>query len=521
MDTSRPEPAPVQRPLTAAMDTKEKVNQVDDNHLETSSNEKNLTDVENGSQQDVGERAGFSPSATSKLLRKMDVRLLPFLALLYLLSFLDRTNIGNAKLANLEADLNMTGKWDYNTAVAIFFPFYVAAEIPSNIAMKRFRPSIWIPSIMVVWGLMTICMGLVSNFSGLLAARAALGLAEGGLFPGITYYITMWYKRHECGLRMAVFFSAATAAGAFGGLLARGLMEMDDLANLDGWAWIFIIEGIATFIIACFAYWAMYDYPDSAKFLTPDEKTEVLRRLEDDRSVLSDAFKKQFIMDAFKDWKIWVHMFITIGIYTPLYSISVFLPSIVRGLGYSNERAQLMTVPPYVVACLFTISGGFAADKQRQRGIYMIGFCIMAIIGFAILAGVKSNGAKYFACFLVTSGIYPNVPQGVAWNGNNIGGSLKRGVGIAMHVGFGNLGGAAAAFVIRNDDAVNGYRSGHIILICTTAMSTVLSILMTIYLRRENARRDAAYKSPDEYTRAEKELETEKGDNATFFRYTV
>lgn len=122
-----------------------------------------------------------------RLLRKIDRTLLPFLALLYLLSFLDRANIGNAKLAGLEDALGMTGEYDYNIAVAIFFPFYVAAEIPSNMAMKRFRPSIWIPSIMVAWGAMTITLGLVHNFAGLLAVRSALGLAEGGLFPGITY----------------------------------------------------------------------------------------------------------------------------------------------------------------------------------------------------------------------------------------------------------------------------------------------------------------------------------------------
>jgi MFS family permease len=348
-----------------------------------------------------------------------------------------------------------------------------------------------------------------------------LGVAEGGLFPGITYYITLWYKRHECGLRMAIFFSAATLAGAFGGLLARGIVEMDGVAGLGGWAWIFILEGIVTFVIAIWAYFAMYDYPDTAKFLRPAERTEILKRLEEDRSVLSDRWDVKFMWDAFKDWKIYVHMFITIGIYTPLYSISVFLPTIVSGLGFSNNDAQLMTVPPYVVACCFTIAGGMAADRHGQRGIYMIFFCCMAIIGFAILASVESHGVRYFACFLVASGIYPNVPQGVAWNGNNIGGSLKRGVGIAMHVGFGNLGGAAAAFVIRRSDLVNNYRSGHIILASTTSMSCLLSILMTIYLRRENARRNAATKPIEEFTYAEKELETDRGDNATFFRYTV
>ncbi|KAK3175688.1 hypothetical protein K4F52_010071 [Lecanicillium sp. MT-2017a] len=132
------------------------------------------------------DEADYSPKETNKLLRKLDKTLLPFLALLYLLSFLDRSNIGNAKLAGLEKDLGMEG-WDYATAVAIFFPFYVAAEIPSNMAMKRFRPSIWIPSIMVAWGTMTIMLGIVKNFPSLLAVRSLLGLAEGGLFPGVTY----------------------------------------------------------------------------------------------------------------------------------------------------------------------------------------------------------------------------------------------------------------------------------------------------------------------------------------------
>ena len=102
---------------------------------------------------------------------------------------------------------------------------------------------------MVAWGLVMVLMGFVHNYAGLLVARMALGLAEGGLFPGVTFYITMWYRRHECGFRMALFFSAATLAGAFGGLLARGISEMDGVAGKPGWAWIFILEGIATLLV--------------------------------------------------------------------------------------------------------------------------------------------------------------------------------------------------------------------------------------------------------------------------------
>jgi sugar phosphate permease len=462
----------------------------------------------------------FTAAQTKKLLRRCDKYLLPFLALLYLLSFLDRTNIGNAKLANLEVDLKMTGKWDYNIAVSVFFPFYVAAEIPSNLAMKRFRPSIWIPSIMVAWAIMTILLGVVHNFAGLIAVRCALGIAEGGLFPGITYYITLWYRRHECGFRMAIFFSAATAAGAFGGLLARGIMEMSGVGGKGGWAWIFILEGLLTLIVALAAYKVMYDYPATAKFLSAEEKQEIVLRLEHDRSGLSDAFDLKYMKHAFADWKIWVHMFITIGIYTPLYSISIFLPSIVKGMGYTNETAQLMTVPPYVAGCICCISCGYFADKMGKRGIFMIGNCLLAMLGFAILTGVRVEGVKYMACFFIVMGVYSNVPQGVAWNGNNIGGSVKRGVGIAMHVGFGNLGGAIAGFIYRASDAPH-YVSGHAILLGTETMSCILAICMHLYLRRENARRDRENKPVAEYTREDMMLEQDKGDNATFFRYTL
>ncbi|RDW82361.1 putative transporter-1 [Coleophoma cylindrospora] len=401
------------------------------------------------------DESSFTPAQTKRLLRKMDIHLVPFLALLYLLSFLDRTNIGNARLFHLEKDLGMSGL-DYNIALAVFFPPYVAAEIPSNMMMKRYRPSVWLTIIMVAWALCVTFMGFVTNLTGLVICRIFLGLCEGGLFPGVTYYITLWYRRHECGLRMAIFFSAATAAGAFGGLLARGIGSMHNVGGKPGWAWIFILEGILTFLVACVAWYAISDYPETAKFLTPAEKIEVSRRLVADRNSLADDFDMKYVWDALKDWKIYVHMFITIGIYTPLYSISLFLPTIIRTMGngkYSAETSQLLTVPPYVVGCIFTIGAGYYADKLKQRGLFMLAFEAVAIIGWILLISSDKPTNQYIGTFFCVSGIYPLVPMGVAWNGNNIGGSLKRGVGIAMHVGFGNLGGTIAAFVYLSKDS--------------------------------------------------------------------
>ncbi|KND92688.1 putative transporter [Tolypocladium ophioglossoides CBS 100239] len=491
---------------------------VADDCLEMSSLENSFTI--DSSAKDDAESQNLSKRATKDLLNKIDRHLLPLISVLYLVSCLDRSNLGNAKHAGLAEDLHMTGRDDYNIAISVFFPFYLAVQIPSNLVMKRLRPSLWISTLMLAWAIVTIFLGLVKNYTGLLVLRCALGIAQGGIFPGIVYYLTKWYKRHEYGLRIAIFFSAEVAGGSLNGFLGDSIMELDGVCGLNGWSWIFIVEGLVSLCIAGVAYWRMHDYPDSAKFLAPSEKQTVIRRLDEDASELSDLFELEYVRNALLDWKIWMLMVITVGICIPLYSIGEFLPAIIEDLGYTDERALLMAIPPHAAACLFILGGGYLADKHRQRGVYIIGFCVLAMIGFAILGAVQNSAIKYFACFLVTMGIYPIVPQDVAWNANNIGGSTKRAVGIAMHIGFGNLGGAVAGFIIREDDAPR-FVSGHGILLLITAASCLLTVLMTWYLRKENARRDRIYKSPDSYTREEKTFEAEKGDRAPFFRYTI
>ncbi|KAI5857837.1 major facilitator superfamily domain-containing protein [Tricharina praecox] len=491
-----------------------------------------ISHVQDVELESASRRRGFSPEATKKLIRKMDWNIVPFLALLYLqvfaapppsLSFLDRSNIGNARLAGLEKDLGMHGL-EYNIALAVFFPFYVLAEVPSNMMMKRTRPSLWISIIMIAWGVCMTLMGLVKNYKGLLISRMALGFAEGGLFPGVTFYITLWYARHECGLRMALFFSAATMAGAFGGLLARGIVEMDGLGGLNGWAWIFILEGLATIIAAAVAYFMINDYPQTAKFLTSDEKAEVQRRLKADRSSLADEFDLRYFFDAVKDWKIYVYMVIAIGVYTPLYSFSLFLPTIVKNMGYTDSTSQLMTVPPYIVACMFTIGIGYLADLHRQRGVCMALSSVLGSIGFLFLLSSPRPQIQYCGTFFAACGVYPCIPMITAWTGNNIGGSTKRGVAIAMQVGFGNLGGVVAAFSYRYTDAPR-YVSGHALLVGTCLLSAAGSACLSVYLRRENRRRDAVMRennrSVEGLTEHEMEEERGRGDYASFFRYTV
>ena len=183
------------------------------------------------------------------------------------LSFLDRTNIGNAKLDGLQKSLKITSG-QYNACLSIFFVSYALFEPLTNVLLKRLRPSIFIPIIMTLWGITMVTMGLTHNFQGMMAARFFLGLAEAGLFPGINYYLSCWYKRDEFGIRAAIFFSAAAVSGSFGGLLAAAIGQMDGIGGKKGWAWIFILEGLATVIVGIVSYFFVYDFPDEAKFLS-------------------------------------------------------------------------------------------------------------------------------------------------------------------------------------------------------------------------------------------------------------
>ena len=164
----------------------------------------------------------------------------------------------------------MTGQ-QYNLTLTIFFISYSLFEPLTNVLLKRLRPSIFIPIIMILWGIVMTLMGLVHNYQGLLAARWFLGITEAGLFPGVAYYLSCWYKRSEFGIRMAIFFSAAAVSGSFGGLLAAAITKMEGVGNKPGGAWIFILEGIVTVLFGAASFYMVHDFPDNAKFLTDSE----------------------------------------------------------------------------------------------------------------------------------------------------------------------------------------------------------------------------------------------------------
>ncbi|KAI9931429.1 hypothetical protein ASPWEDRAFT_169725 [Aspergillus wentii DTO 134E9] len=436
-----------------------------------------------------------------KLLWKLDLQLVPWLSLLYLISFLDRTNIGNAKLVGLEDDLNMTDN-QYNAALTIFFVSYSVFEPLTNVLLKRTTPKIFIPICMMLWGICMTCMGLVHNYAGIMAARFFLGLSESALFPGIGYFLSCWYKRSEFGVRMAIFFSSAALAGSFGGLLAAAIGRMDGIGGKSGWSWIFILEGLATILIGIVSFWMIHDFPDKARFLSDADKKRVLRRLAADQqgSAEREELKWDYFWASIKDYKTYLFAIIYMGSDSTLYAFSLFVPTIINQLGnnifthpqpvgYTEIKAQLLSVPPYAAAAILTVAVGFIADRTKQRGLCNIFTSFIGIAGFCMLIGSNSPGVQYAGTFLGAMGIYPCVANTITWCSNNTEGVYKRGVTLGIVIGWGNLNGVVASNIYRGQDKPTYYPGHGVVLGYLVIFLLICSTLQYYLLIRENRKR--------------------------------
>ncbi|CAO3613669.1 unnamed protein product [Cunninghamella blakesleeana] len=447
---------------------------------------------------------------------KIDRRIVPWLGILYLCSFLDRVNIGNAKIAGLEADIGISD-FDYNWALSIFFIGYILFEIPSNLLLKKIGPNKWIPIVMISWGVTMAAMAAIHNTAGLLASRFFLGITEAGLFPGAIYYLSLWYTRQQQASRVAIFFSCSTVAGAFGGVLAYGIMQMDGIQGLRGWQWIFIIEALPTILLSGLTYFVLPDLPHRAKFLNEREREVILNRLEADAGPSTEThFSWVQFRAAFLDWKVYMHCIIYICCSTPLYSLSLFLPSIIKGMGFTSLTAQAMSAPPYAIACLFTVLCSFSSDKRKERAFHIGIPALIGGIGYMLLIVLRHRGsvAMYIASIITATGVFANVPAMLSWFNNNIGGHTKRGVAVAFIISVGNIGGAIGGQVYRIDDAPL-YVRGNAICMALMFGAFVFSVIFKLMLIRENKRRDNL--TPEQFE--EEASREEPCDKHPGFRY--
>lgn len=340
--------------------------------------------------------------------------------------------------------------------------------------------------------------GIVQGYGGLVAARTMLGATEAGFFPAASYLLTTWYARFEVQTRLSIFYSAASFAAAFSGLLAFGIQHMDGIAGLGGWRWIFILEGMLTVVIGVFVPWMLPDSPETASFLTEEEKAFIIRRLQQDAGTAAgkvqtnEGYKWSSLKAALTDWKIYVFVLIFWGNSVCNVGFLFTVPTIILELGYSAANAQLLTVPIFVVGLISTLTFSFLADRSQTRWQFIIiPFCI-ALVGYIGLISIPHPalpGLTYAFLFFIPAGVYPPLIGATSWVANNLAPTWKRATGMALFISLGNLIGAVGSNIFLEEQAPHywlGYGFGIGAIVVAISAALVLKITYT----RLNKQRD-------------------------------
>ncbi|QIX00381.1 hypothetical protein AMS68_005898 [Peltaster fructicola] len=451
--------------------------------FDDSPREKSIATDEDGNTVVVGvaDNLVIDKHAERRLVRKFDVRILPLLAVMYLLNSLDKSNLGNAKTGGtFESDLGMAGTNEYNIVIAVFFIPYVLTAPFLGILGKKYGPSRVLPIMMACFGLMTVCMAAVQSFGGVFALRWFLGMAESAFFPLVIYYQTQFYKRGELARRLALFYAASNIAGAFGGLLAFGVFQIKNAA-LQNWRYLFIIEGSLTIVMSVVAFMFLPYSAAEARFLNDEEKKLAFYRMQIDSSaVVNEKFVLREALKIFKQPTSWMILGIEMCLGVPLQSVQLFLPQIVARLGYSTVKTNLYTVAPNIVGAVVLLILAFSSDLTRLRFPFVaLGF-LLTFLGFIIYAAIDvqhSLQVAYFATFLMTMGTSaPSVILDV-WASNNIASENRRVVLTSVAVPVANMMGVLSSNIFFPSSAPN-----YIPALATTAAFGGTGILLTLLL---------------------------------------
>ncbi|RFU75029.1 major facilitator superfamily [Trichoderma arundinaceum] len=463
----------------------------------------------------------IDPKAESRLVTKLDFIIFPTFFVIYMMSFLDRINISNARIQGMVADLDLTGN-RFNVALFTYYISYIILEVPSNMIIKKFRPSLYLSSLMFCWGIINMCMGFVHSYGALIGLRFLLGIFEAGVLPGIIYVTSMYYKRHEYQKRMSFFFCSTVVAGAFGGLLAYAISKLGGKHGFAAWRWIFIIEGAITSTLAIIAAFLIIDWPEQTKYLNTEEKELLRRRLatDVDDSCRMDNLNKASFKLIMSDYKIWLGALVYMGVGVPGLSGTFFLPTILLEFNWMAQEAQIRTIPVYVFAAGMMLIGAWASDKLRHRFSFFLAGTGMVTIGYGMLLAQegKSRDYKFGAVFLVFGGAYMVTPMALAWLQNNLSGHWKRAFGSSIQVTIGNLAGIIGSNIFLVNEAPT-YVTGYSVALAMMWLGAICATIMFLLMWRENKKRDAG--EQDYKLNFPEDIKNNLGDAYPTFRFTL
>ncbi|KAK9894476.1 MFS general substrate transporter [Cystobasidium minutum MCA 4210] len=421
---------------------------------------------------------------------KMDVVITGFSTLVYLMSFLDKANLGNANAAGLSKELGISSR-QYSIVLTIFYIPYILAEYPAALLMKKLGPHIMLPALTLSFGLVTALQGLVTSYGGLIACRLVLAVTEGGIIPSLCLYLSNFYATQEYQLRCTILFSAITLAGAFAGLFAAALVNLDGTLGHSGWAWIFIIEGVLTIVVALAAFVFMTPSIEKSWWLKPEEKV-ALRAVMNASSRAGEEhgkFSWKECMTVFKHPFGLLCWILNMCMAIILFSMAYFLPTIVRGFGYNPTITQLRTVPPYAVVFVVTLLLAPLSDKKQIRGPLVSFYGGLAIIGCAMQLTLKSANARYAAIFLQIFGGYGTSPAISCWMVDNAAPHYARATMIAWCFTFTQIGGIISTWIYPTSEAPY-YPTGAKVSMFASVVLFVFPWILDYMMLRANKQRE-------------------------------
>jgi len=428
-----------------------------------------------------------------KLVRKIDLRLIPALGFMYACSLIDRTNLPNARVTGMDRELGTNIGNRYTIIVMLFFIPYILTEIPANLALKAgVHPRLWLPTATLLFGLSMLGHGFAKNWQTLAGLRVPLGAFEGFLFPGSIFLISSWYPRYETQKRISAFYLSGASFSGFSNIIAYGFSEMGGLGTYNGrpmlgFRWIFIMMALMTITAAFIGYAVIPNFPAKATFLTEEERQLVQDRINvDRRDFENEHLTKAGVFKALSDWKIWCMGLLFLCSTLPAYAFSYFLVIILAGFGYGPRDSQLLSAPPYITAVIVGMISAYVSDKTRMRGPYILAGAVISATGSIILGYTSSTGPRYFGAFLAIIGCQSNIPAVMAWSQNNLRGYTSRAVASAITVGGGGIGGIIASVSFRSKDARNGYRPGLWTTVAAQIVILIVASTLMLYFRKEN-----------------------------------
>ncbi|RDW64351.1 uncharacterized protein DSM5745_09762 [Aspergillus mulundensis] len=400
-----------------------------------------------------------------RLVRKLDWRILPCTWVLYLLGFLDRANIGNAKTGGLEEDFGLTSS-QYSIIVLVFFISYLIFEVPANMILTRVRPSVFLPGLGLIWGTFAALMGATQNWSQLAGMRFLLGFAEAGFAPGCAFFLSSWYRRYELATRYALLYTSVPLAGAISGLLAGVITDhMEGVSGLPGWRWLFILEGLGSIVASVIIYFLMPNYPsNSTRFLSEEESLLACNRLAVDGIALTQGSGAEKIPHwvAFKmtcrDWRVWAQCLLFVLV-TGSQTMQYFIPTLVESFGWTGPSGQYHTIPAYMAALVYVVTSCYLADRYKRKWQFICGLSGLGCVLFIAVATINPDShndriAQYVLTIFAFGTIYGCSPLVKTWVSDVIPQpAAKRAVAIALINAIGNASSIYSTWLWPDKDA--------------------------------------------------------------------